>query len=585
MKKFLVLLVTLVAAAGGRGQQQRPEIMPLSEVKPGQIGTVRTVFQGSKIEEFPCEVIGILRNSIGPRKDMILVRLKGPKPEFTGVVAGMSGSPVYIDGKLVGALAYRFGIFTKEPIAGVTPIEDMLEVAGYEAAPQRRAAGAWDWDRKEAQGATPATELIEPIATPLVFSGFDRRLIDHFADLFRRNNFIPMVGGGAATASSASGADFEPGAALSCVLMRGDMSISATGTLTYRDGDRVLGFGHPLFQNGATDIPMAKAEVLLVLSSSMASVKLAQPTEIIGSVKQDRLTAIMGQIGASARMIPVSVQIATARGPNRSYNFEIFEEPALTPLLLNIAVANSLLGMDYSSVQTLNLSGQIELEGHPAVAFTETISSDDADLFFPSALRASGELARVFSTLYNNPFERPRIKSISVRADQIAERRAAVIEEVRADRGEVKPGQEFSLTVILSPYRGERATKVIKLKVPETAERGQELRVMVSDARSFEAAEGRFRFSVQATSLDDLIAQLNRRPASNAIYIRISQNAPGALINQQPLPSLPLSILSVIGSSQTAANTRTMADSAIFTGSEPTDYVISGVKIIRLTVK
>jgi hypothetical protein len=582
MRKALALLAMLAAAAGSRGQQQRHAIMPLSEVKPGQIGIVRTVFQGSKIEEFQCEVIGILKNSIGPRKDMILVRLKGSKPEFTGVVAGMSGSPVYIDGRLVGALAYRFGVFTKEPIAGVTPIEDMLEVASYnEAAPQRRAASAWDWNRKEAEGIT--TDLIEPIATPLVFSGFDRRLIDHFADLFKRNNFIPITGG-AAIAPSASSIEFEPGAALACVLMRGDMSVSATGTLTYRDGDRVLGFGHPLFQNGTTDIPMAKAEVLLVLSSSLASFKVAQPTEIIGSIKQDRLTAIMGQIGASARMMPVSVQIATARGPNRTYSFEIFEEPALTPLLLNIAVANSLLGIDYSSVQTLNLKGQIELEGYPAVTFSEIISSDDADFFFPSALRASSQLARLFSTLYNNPFERPRIKSISLRADQIAERRAAVIEEIRADRGEVKPGQEFSLAVILRPYRGERITRVIKLRVPDTAERGQELRVMVSDAASFEAAEGRSRFMVQATSLDDLIAQLNRQPAPNAIYIRISQSAPGALINQQPMPSLPLSILSVIGSSQTAADTRAMAESAIFTGSEPFDYVISGSKIIRLMV-
>jgi hypothetical protein len=583
MKKALALLAMLAATAGGRGQQQKPAIMPLSEVKPGQVAIVRTVFQGSKIEEFQCEVIGILKNSIGPRKDMILVRLKGPRPEFTGVVAGMSGSPVYIDGRLVGALAYRIGTFTKEPIAGVTPIEDMLEVASYdEVAPQRRAAS--NWDRGQDEGAAPKTDLIEPIATPLVFSGFDRRLIDHFSDLFRRNNFIPIIGG-AAIAPGASGTDFEPGAALACVLMRGDMSISATGTLTYREGDRVLGFGHPLFQNGITDIPMAKAEVLLVLSSWLASFKVAQPTEIIGSIKQDRLTAIMGQIGARARMIPVSVQIATARGQARSYNFEIFEEPALTPLLLNIAVANSLLGMDHSSVQTLNLHGQIELGGYPPVAFSELISSDDTDFFFPSALRASSQLARLFSTLYNNPFERPRIKSISLRADQIAERRAAVIEEVRADRGEVKPGQEFSLAVILRPYRGERVTKAIKLKVPETAERGQELRVMVSDAASFEAAEGRPPFTVQATSLDDLIAQLNRQPAPNAIYIRISQSAPGALINQQPLPSLPLSILSVISSSQTAANTRAMTDSAIFTGSESIDYVISGSKIIRLMVK
>ena len=584
-------------------------IMTLADVKPGQIGKIRTVFKGTEVEEFQCEVLGILKNSIGPGKDMIMIKLRGDKPEFTGVVAGMSGSPVYIDGKLVGALAYRWGIFTKEPIAGVTPIEDMLEVGNYgtDSKPRRASVERFNpsstevtddllysrlWqETQESEAATQASaaspSMMAPISTPLVFSGFDRRLFDRFAGFFRKNNFVPTMGGGT-SGDVKQDTPFEPGAAVSCVLMSGDMSIAGTGTLTYRAGDRVLGFGHPMFQSGEADIPMAKAKIVLTLSSSYASFKLAEPTEIVGSIKQDRLTAIMGKVGSMARMIPVSVEVNPARGKKKTFNFQMFEEPFFTPLLLNIATVNTLLGgMDYESSQTITLNGQIEIDGHPSVNVNDAMASEDTDAVFPLAFRASSYLTRLFSGLYTNPLERPVVKRITLRVDQSAERKGTAIEEVRADREEVKPGDEIVLAVLMRPYRGERTTKIVKFRLPETAERGQELRVMVSDARSFEAAEGvPGRSFVGGTgSLDELIAQLNRSRPSNAIYIRASQNTRGASINQQVLPSLPLSVLSVIGSSQTAANTTTAADSPLLTATEPVDYVISGRKYIRLIVK
>jgi hypothetical protein len=601
-KKILALVALFALTASARvskgGQSSAANsIMPLSEVKPGQVAVVRTVFQGTKIEEFECEVIGILSSSIGLRKDMILVKLRGQKPEFTGVVAGMSGSPVYINGRVVGALAYRWGIFTKEPIAGVTPIEYMLDVASYnQTEPQRRLSSLTNWSADWVASSQPASDLstaqplMVPIATPLVFSGFDRRVVDHYAELFRKNNFIPMMGG-APSGEATQDSDFEPGAALACVLMSGDMSIAATGTLTYRDGNQVLGFGHPMFQVGPTDLPMAKANVLLTLSSSLASFKIARPTEIIGAIKQDRLTAIMGQIGARAQVIPVSVEVHTARGQTRSYRFQVFEEPFLTPLLLNIALANSMIGTeDYSSVQTIGLSGKIDIEGHPSVNISDVITSDDTDIIFPSAFRASSQIARMFSILYTNTIERPRIRGISLTIDQAAERRGAIIEEVRADKEEVRPGEEITLAVVLRPYRGERVTKLIKLKVPESAERGQEMRVLVCDAPSFEIAEGGVMrpisgFFMSSASLDDLIEQLNRARPSNAVYVRASQTALGALINQKSLPSLPMSVRTVISSNQTAADAIVTADSTLLTEVEPVNYAVAGRKTIRLMVK
>ena len=651
---LLMLAVAFVAGhhSSSAGESKRggssaggnpPIIMPLSEVKPGQIGIVHTVFQGTKIEQFECEVIGVMKGAIGMRKDLILVRLRGEKPEFTGVVAGMSGSPVYIDGRLIGALSYKFGIFVKEPIGGVTPIEYMLETgkysepAGQESPPQRSAAANWNidpfgsgaagrsevaaanvagsagdesgdrhsmgatgWSPTAADGGDAALGGIStmvPIATPLVFSGFDRRLFDRFAGAFRQNNFVPVMGGGGAGDERQDSA-FEPGAAISCVLMRGDLDIAGTGTITYRDGDRVLAFGHPMFQSGHTAVPMAKARIDLTLSSSLASTKIATATEIVGSIKEDRLTAIMGQVGAMVPMIPVSVELHPARGETRSYHFEMFEEPFYTPLLLNIALANSMLGsMDNLSVQTINFNGKIDIEGHSPVDVTDVISSEDMDAVMPSAVKMSGEIARAFSAVYTNGMERPRIKRISVRIDQTAERSGAVIEEARADREEVKPGEEFNVAVLLRPYRSETITKIIKLRVPETAERGQELRLMVSDAPSFAAAEGGGSnvsvggraFAVgggsEPASLEDLIAHLNRARPANAIYVRISQMAPGAQINKQNLPSLPLSMMSVIGSSQTANGTMRTNDAALDVSVEPLGYPVKGNKTLSLIVR
>lgn len=612
----VVALLMLCPAQGSSPQDtvntRTAPIMPLSEIKPGQIGKVRTVFQGTRIEEFECEVIGVLKNSIGPKKHMIMVKLRGEKPEFTGVVAGMSGSPVYIDGKLVGALAYRWGVFSKEPIAGITPIEDMFEVASYNEPHQRRrgAGGAsrvppGNWGEiaglvdlppgggfhsrgpiAKDEGSSGATPIMVPIATPLIISGFNRRLVDHFSPLFEQNNFITMIGGGP-TSETSPGTELEPGSALATLLMSGDMSIAATGTVTYRDGNKLFAFGHPLFQVGATDVPMAKAEVVMTLSSALASFKVAQPTGVVGAVRQDRLTAIMGEIGARARMIPISVEVHTARDETRSYAFEVFEEPLFTPLLLNFAVANTVLGAtENESAQTIAIKGKIEIDGHAPLELEEVMASDDIDLAFPLALRASGYVTRLFGSLYNNPIQRPLVNKVSIRIDQSAERKAAVIEEVRADREEIKPGEEMTLAVIIRPYRQDRITRTVKIKLPETAERGREMRVMVSDAMTFEAAEGRFgRAPAQARSLDDLISQLNQVHPSSAFYIRVSQSTPGAFVNQQALPSLPLSVLSVIGSTQTAANTVAATDSALLVRIEPVDYPVSGRRSILLMVR
>jgi hypothetical protein len=317
----------------------------------------------------------------------------------------------------------------------------------------------------------------------------------------------------------------------------------------------------------------------------------------VGTITQDRLTAITGRVGVTARMIPVSVDVSTAGGQNRSYHFEMFEEPFYTPLLLNFALANSMLSsMDNSTVQTIKFNGKIEIEGHPSVNIADVVSSDDMDLVSPSAIRMSSAVVRVFSEVYGNGIERPNIKRISLHIDQAAERSGAVIEEVRADKQEVKPGEEFSIAVILRPYRSETVTRIIKLKLPETAERGRELRISASDASGLEAAEGdqsrmigvRLPGATPAAgsaTLDELIARLNRSHPSNAVYIRVSQAVPGAFINQQSLPALPLSMLSVIGSSQTAANTIRTADSALMVSSEPVAFAVRGNKVLRIMVR
>src|SRR5437867_4337416 len=334
------VLSSLVCAQENHAQKTKPvEILPLNQIHAGMRGVAYTVFQGTKPESMDVEVLGVLKNANGPKGDIVLVRLGGAKAEYTGVVAGMSGSPVYLNGKLAGALAFRIGEFSKEPIAGVTPISEMLEISALDNTPTSVPVQAKSLPSLTSKTSGPGVSgvpvqsfanYLKPIETPLVFSGFSEDAVQKFAPQFASEGVIPVMGVG--SASDARQPDpIEPGSAVSAILVRGDMDIAATCTVTYIDAQHLLACGHPLMQFGTIDLPMTKAQVLATLPSPLNAFKIVNATEPVGAFIQDRHTGIMGEFGKEPEMIPVTLNIHG--GPtSKQFHYEILNNAQLSPV-------------------------------------------------------------------------------------------------------------------------------------------------------------------------------------------------------------------------------------------------------------
>ncbi|MBI3405250.1 MAG: hypothetical protein HY046_07300 [Acidobacteria bacterium] len=371
----IVLLLTFVLAPAFLLAADKPEIMPLKDVRPGMKGYARTIFAGEEIETMELEVIGILPSLLGPKADIILVQLKGAKPDFTGVAAGMSGSPVYIDGKLVGALSLKFGIFTREAIGGVTPIENMIEVN----VPDNRSLKAQNSsefgnpDAAIAVNSLPSqvhypisgdfvqklgggsSAFLSPIETPLVFSGFQQAVLARYADQFAGLGVTATSGG--TVPPQPDDNRIEPGSMVGMVLMQGDLSLVAGCTVTAIINGKVYVCGHPFFGHGEVEMPMSRGHMVTTLASTFASTKIMNSGGVIGTFTQDRLTAVMGHLGEGPKLIPVEL-IVVGEGGEKKFTFEVFEHPKFTPLLVGIAAFNGLISSTaYSEGMTFKLTG------------------------------------------------------------------------------------------------------------------------------------------------------------------------------------------------------------------------------------
>ena len=419
-------------------------------------GVAYTVFQGVKPEAMEVEVLGVLHNVNGPKGDIILVRLHGQKVEYTGVVAGMSGSPVYIDGKLAGALAFRIGEFSKEPIAGVTPIADMLEINALDRSPaeERRGRQAHSDCGCRARRARPAkasrcrvpsdsagrdfTNYLKPIETPLVFNGFSEEAIQLFAGQFASAGIVPVMGAGSVS-NDKQPEPLEPGSAISAILVRGDMDIAATCTVTYVDPQRLLACGHPLLQFGSVDLPMNKAEVLATLASPLNAFKIVNTTEPVGTFVQDRHTGIMGVFDRQPEMIPVTLSIHSSTG-EKQFHYEVLNNPKLTPVALMVTVFNALHGVnEFGEEITYRLTGSIGRQGI-------SLKSRMRNMFAPTengqpaAMQAAISLGERFGRIYDNPYNAPAVEGVKLDFDLVRERRWARLESARTDVTEARPG-------------------------------------------------------------------------------------------------------------------------------------------------
>ena len=582
------------APAAQKDPSQPPsqtKIMTVDEVRPGMKGIAYTVFEGTQPEPMGVEILGVLHNMNGPKSDVVLARLRGEKAEYTGVVAGMSGSPVYIDGKLLGAIAYRIGSFSKEAIAGITPIQQMLEINEFDqSVPAANTSAPIKSPGPEKTGTPGASvedqvqgiaQYLKPIDAPFVFDGFTEGALKQFAPQFAAAGLTPVMGVGAASAEKQP-EPLVPGSAVSAILVRGDMDVAATCTVTYMDKDHLLACGHPLLQYGMVDMPMTKANVVTTLPSPLGSFKIVNTTEAVGSFVQDRHTGILGRFNADPKMIPVTLSIHGAGGP-REYHYEVLNNATLTPLMMMATVYNALMGMnDYGAETTYRMNGHINVNGYPEVHMANLFSPADGA---PTAFAVAMALGDHFGRIYENPYEKPSIAGVSLEFNLDPERRSAALENARTDVTEARPGDEITIEAVLRPYRGERIVRRIPVRVPTSVGKGT-LRILVSDAETLDRAR-RINPALMNKRLDlnSTIELLNKEHLNDHLYVSLLEPHPQATVEDKVMPAVPLSVMNVMEGMRATQEMVVFNESAVNESSTPVGYVVNGSQIISLTIK
>jgi hypothetical protein len=600
-------LVVLALAAGRPASQ--PRTFPISQVQPGLVGVGRTVFEGTRIDEFTVRVIGVLRNVIGPRRNLILARLEGGPLAGTGVIAGMSGSPVYFDGRLAGAVSYSLGQFSKEPIAGITPIDEMIEAATLPA-PRRQAAAldpatpltpegfraslrqAFSSLRPFAEspadvqvfGDTSITAgigtLLRPIATPLTLGGFDARVLDPVAAVFREQGFVPIAAG-ALQSPPADGtrapAPLRPGDPIGVALLSGDLEVGATGTVTDIDGDRVYAFGHPFYGLGPTRFPLTRAYVHTVLPSLIASMRIASTGEVIGTIQQDRATTIAGTLGPGPAMIPVALSLSSERGTRKTFSMGMVKDELLTPLLAYLSILNTLTSYErQNGVGTYSLRGTAAIRNHPRVAFEDLFTGDQ-----PSAGAAASVVAPI-NVLLRNAFEDVELERLDLEVVASEQPRSATLERVWVDAPRPRAGTTVDLTVLLRTYRGEEVARSVPIQIPANI-RGS-VSIMVSDGprlTQWEARELQVQ-PLQTRSLAQMIRVLNSTRRNNRLYVRLVTRDGGAVIRGESLAALPASVLAVMESDRNGGSFRPLQSALLGEWEIAADHVVTGSRMLTL---
>jgi hypothetical protein len=613
----VVVVALLAAVAAVLPAQSRT--FPVDEIKPGMVGIGRTVFEGDRLEEFKVHMIGVLRNSIGPRRNLILARLEGGPLANTGVIAGMSGSPVYIDGRLVGAVSYSLGQFSKEPIAGITPIDEMTADATLPG--QRRQAArvdlqmpltpeslraslrqAFSWIRPFADSPSDVQvfgdrsvnagigTMLRPIATPLSFGGFDPSVIDPVVAAFRDQGFMTIMAGAEQLAAQPNSAQAQsngsrlptlrPGDPIGVGLMNGDFEVGATGTVTEVDGDRVYAFGHPFYQLGPTQFPMTRAHVFTVLPSLAASQKIASTGEVVGIVSQDRATTIAGTLGPGPSMIPVTLTLSSERGTRKSFKIGIVRDQLFTPLLAYVAILNTLTSYErQNGVATYAMKGAATLKKYGKVNFEDLFTGDQ-----PSVGAAASVVAPI-NLLMRNSFEDVDIEGLNLEIDASEQPRSATLERVWVDGTRVRAGGPATLKMLLRTYRGDEITKDVTIQIPPNARNS--VQVMVADGirlSQWESREMQVQ-PMQTTGLPQMIRVLNNARKNNRLYVRLVTRDDGAVVKGEALAALPSSVLAVMEADRNGGSFRPLQSALVGEWEITPGLAVTGSRTLTLPLE
>ena len=572
-------------------------------------GEGRTVFEGATISSFRVRILGVLENAIGPRHSLVLARLSGGPLAETGVIAGMSGSPVFVDGRLLGAVAYAFP-FGKEPIAGITPIAEMLAASNPEAPraasarlrlPSQTAALAAPLDRDAvaAAFARPQPGLVpgafrgealpqglggatlHPLALPLVFSGFEPDTFAWARGVFASMGFAPVMGGGAAGSSPGPVPDLAPGAAIGVSLVEGDLDLSVSGTVTHIDQGRVYALGHPFYNLGPTQFPLRKAWVHAVFPSLQVSWKIASALDAIGTLDQDRTTAVSGRLGPLPRMMGVVVRLRSPRASERVFRFRVAQDELLTPLVTYVSLLSVLQGHERAfGAATLRVEARLALAGGREVRFEDVVSSEQP------AQAAAAVVAGPLAVLAANDFERVAVDELSLTVDAVEGREAATLVRAWLDAPlPLRPGSVVPLRVQLRTRRGETLTETLSLEVPASATGGS-YTLLVADASTMDQIEQReMRQAFAPRDLDALVRALNKLRPGNRVYARLTRPAGGAVVGGEYLPALPPSVLSVLSSADQGTSVVPLPSAPVWQGEIRAPRAVSGWRQLNVPVE
>ncbi|MFL6353104.1 MAG: hypothetical protein ACJ74Z_14820 [Bryobacteraceae bacterium] len=584
------------------------QFFPEASLRPGIKGIAWTVFQGSKPEPVPVEIIGIWENAWGPKQDIIVAKLTGPA-QRTNVAGGMSGSPVYIDGKLVGAISLRLSVFSPDAICGITPIRLMMEVNDFD---RTRPADSRTPDKVQevaslqmpgellsrvmSRGASdrlPETAMMTPIATPITMSGFTDDAVKQFAPIFNQLGLTASQGGAGGSLDSAKPAadwatSLQPGEGVAAVLVSGDMTMTGGGTVTYNDGKRILAFGHQMFNLGPIDMPIAKENIIMTLASSYQPTKMGNASEVVGALRQDRHSGIQGELGATAQMIPVTMKVCSRNADNsirkaQDFHFNVFVDQKWTPYLMMATLFNSLSNLnDFSDEATYRLRGELQVEGQNRIELTTMQAPAETPV--PTPMLLAGWWGDKFNRLFVNSSRMPKLNAVNVSVDLIPERRIAQIESAWIADNKVTAGTEVPVKVFLKPYRGDRIERTVNVKIPAGVARGDH-QILFSDADTLS------RFQNIASSLNRIedipqtVAMLNDVRSNNRLYVSLIESQPTVYSDEKVLPSLPASVLNVMQSGR-ATNHQFVSspESAHEQTSVPFDVVVTGNYSLKVAV-
>jgi hypothetical protein len=608
---IVIAVMSVVAAAqkpADVANSKDARLFALEDLRPGMKGTSRSVFSGTEPEQFGVEILGVLPGFPAPRQTAIIARLTGANVEKTGVFAGMSGSPVFIDNKLVGAIAFSFP-FSKEPIAGITPIQQMIDVfeKGSASETQRpkepRAVSfaqlaSTDWKASLPKPSSGPMSLIAPvsvgsplmplmgqqmtpIATPVVFGGISQESLAMFAPQLMANGLLPVsgVGGSAGMTPMAKANDktLLPGASVSVQLVRGDYSIAASGTVTFRDGDRIYAFGHPFLGLGASDMPMSETAVVTVISNLNNSFKLSVPGEMMGSISQDRASGVFGQLGQAPKMIPVKINLHTSRDRTDTYAYEIANDSFLTPLLLNITVFNTITSSERTlGDSTITIKGAINIKGQESIEVDRRFSAGN------SPILAAGSVAGPISSLMGSGFDDVQIEGVTLDISSTDTKYAGTLERIALSKTEAHRGENIEIQAYVRTESGKQFVQRIPVKIPDDATPGQ-LLVFVGDGGALQ--EGSASRSFVPQDLGQLVQAINKVKKSDRLYVKLFRITPGAVIGTSELPNLPPSVVATLNSDRNSGGYTPTVLSAVYEMElAPAEFVISGQQLIGLDI-